>query len=68
VRIVSGRAFCRIVERRGWSLLRVTGSHHAYGKPGEQARLSIPVHGSVPFKEGLQRYLMKLARIREDEL
>jgi predicted RNA binding protein YcfA (HicA-like mRNA interferase family) len=68
VRIVSGRAFCRLVERRGWVLLRVTGSHHVYGKAGERARLSIPVHGNAPLKAGLQRHLMKLAGITEDEL
>jgi len=31
---VSGRELARIVERRGWSLLRVSGSHHIYSKPG----------------------------------
>ena len=31
---VSGRDFARVVERRGWSLLRISGSHHIYGKSG----------------------------------
>jgi hypothetical protein len=34
MRSVSGRELARIVERRGWTLLRVSGSHHIYGKPG----------------------------------
>ena len=68
MRIVSGKAFCRIVERHGWTLLRVTGSHHVYGKPGERVRLSIPVHGNAPLKEGLQRHLMRQAGITEDGL
>jgi hypothetical protein len=29
---VTGRDFARIVERHGWVLLRVSGSHHIYGK------------------------------------
>ena len=29
---ISGRDFARIIERRGWTLLRVNGSHHIYGK------------------------------------
>jgi len=37
---LSGRAFARLVERRGWKLLRVSGSHHIYGKPGSVVRLS----------------------------
>jgi predicted RNA binding protein YcfA (HicA-like mRNA interferase family) len=32
MKVLSGREFARIVERRGWRLLRVNGSHHVYGK------------------------------------
>jgi len=60
---LSGRELARLVERSGWSLLRIKGSHHIYGKPGNPARLSIPIHGSRPLKAGLQRHLLKLADI-----
>lgn len=63
---LSGRELARAVERRGWTLLRVNGSHHVYGKPGETARLSIPVHGAKPLKSGLQRHLMRLAGMDEN--
>jgi predicted RNA binding protein YcfA (HicA-like mRNA interferase family) len=43
---VSGKAFCKMVERHGWVLKRVTGSHHIYTKDGFDCILSIPVHGS----------------------
>ena len=62
---VSGPAFARAVERHGWALLRISGSHHVYGKPGETARLSVPCHGSKPLKVGLQRHLMKIAGLTE---
>ena len=65
---VSGRELARIVERRGWSLLRVSGSHHIYGKPGSIVRLSIPIHGNAALKTGLLRHLLKLAEIDENEL
>ena len=65
---VSGREFARIIERRGWSLLRVNGSHHIYGKSGSPVRISLPIHGSTPLKVGLLRHLAKLAGIPEDEL
>jgi predicted RNA binding protein YcfA (HicA-like mRNA interferase family) len=29
---VSGRKLARLVEQRGWQVLRVNGSHHIYGK------------------------------------
>jgi len=65
---VSGRELARIVERRGWTLLRVSGSHHIYGKPGSIVRLSIPIHGNKVLKIGLLRHLLKIAEISEDEL
>jgi predicted RNA binding protein YcfA (HicA-like mRNA interferase family) len=67
MKVVSGREFARIVERRAWRLLRVAGSHHIYGKQGSIVRLSIPIHGNRPLKTGLLRHLAKLAEV-EDEL
>ncbi len=46
MKALSGRDFARLIEQRGWQLLRVSGSHHIYGKPGGVVRLSIPVHGT----------------------
>jgi predicted RNA binding protein YcfA (HicA-like mRNA interferase family) len=45
---LSGRDFARLVEQRGWRLLRISGSHHIYGKTGSIVRLSIPIHGKPP--------------------
>lgn len=64
---VSGREFARVIERRGWSLLRVSGSHHIYGKSGSIVRLSVPIHGSKPLKTGLLRHLMKLAELSDED-
>ncbi|MDD1532891.1 MULTISPECIES: type II toxin-antitoxin system HicA family toxin [unclassified Bradyrhizobium] len=65
---VSGRELARIVERHGWSLLRVSGSHHIYGKADSIVRLSIPIHGSKPLKTGLLRHLMKMADLSDADL
>jgi predicted RNA binding protein YcfA (HicA-like mRNA interferase family) len=68
VKAVSGRELARLVEARGWRLLRVNGSHHIYGKPGSVVRLSIPIHANRPLKTGLLRHLLKLAEIDEASL
>src|SRR6266481_529632 len=52
MKALSGREFARLVERRGWRLLRINGSHHIYGKSGSVVRLSIPIHGNRPLKLG----------------
>lgn len=31
---VSGKELARLLERHGWTLLRIQGSHHIYGKTG----------------------------------
>ena len=67
MKALSGKAFCRLLERHGWQLLRIQGSDHLYGKAGQRARISLPVHGNRPLKLGLQRHLLKLAGIPEDE-
>jgi predicted RNA binding protein YcfA (HicA-like mRNA interferase family) len=68
MKAISGREFARLVERRGWRLLRVAGSHHIYGKPGSVLRLSIPIHANRPLKIGLLRHLAKLAEISDNDL
>jgi len=68
MKALSGKALGRILERHGWALLRVHGSHHIYGKPGSVVRLSVPVHGNKPLKTGLLRHLVKMAGLREEGL
>jgi predicted RNA binding protein YcfA (HicA-like mRNA interferase family) len=65
---VSGKDFARAIEQRGWVLLRVNGSHHIYGKSGERARLSIPIHGNQSLKPGLLNALLKVTGMSLDDL
>jgi predicted RNA binding protein YcfA (HicA-like mRNA interferase family) len=65
---VSGKEFAKVLERQGWILLRVQGSHHIYGKTGSDLRLSVPIHGNQALKIGLLRHLMKVAGVSESDL
>lgn len=65
---VSGRDLARIVQRRGWTLARIHGSHHIFTMPGRHERLVIPIHGNQPLKTGLLRSLMKIAGLQESDL
>lgn len=65
---LSGKELAKILERHGWSLLRVQSSHHIYGKQGSNVRLSVPVHGNQTLKTGLLKHLMKLAGLTENDL
>lgn len=65
---VSGRELSRVLERHGWTLQRVTGSHHIYTKPGQQAHLSVPIHTNKPLRIGTLRALLKAAGLTEADL
>jgi predicted RNA binding protein YcfA (HicA-like mRNA interferase family) len=64
---VSGKRFATLAEEKGWRLARINGSHHIYTQEGRMERLVIPIHGNQTLKQGLQRSLMKIVPIREDE-
>ncbi len=68
MKTVSGREFARVLEKKGWALSRVKGSHHIYTRAGQPSRISVPIHGNRPLKIGLLRHLMKVAEIEEHDL
>jgi predicted RNA binding protein YcfA (HicA-like mRNA interferase family) len=68
VKAVSGKDFCRAIEKRGWVRRRVTGSHHIYAQPGNPVILSVPIHGNKSLKKGTLRTLLNNAGMTEDDL
>jgi len=68
VKSISGKQLAKILERKGWTLQRINGSHHIYKKEGQTARISIPIHGNTALKIGLLKHLMKVAEIDEADL
>jgi predicted RNA binding protein YcfA (HicA-like mRNA interferase family) len=67
VKSISGRQFAKILEKRGWTLKRVSASHFIYYKPNHQI-ISLPIHGNADLKRGLLRDLMKIAGLTEADL
>ena len=65
---VSGKMLCKIVERHGWKLKRITGSHHIYAKLGVAVILSIPVHGNRDLPTGTLKSILKDAGLREEDI
>lgn len=65
---VSGKDLCRAIQRKGWVLVRIKGSHHVFMKEGRHERIVIPIHGNRPLKLGLLRAQMKIAGLTEEEL
>ena len=43
---ISGQDIVRALERAGWTLVRINGSHHIL-KDATAHRVSVPVHGAA---------------------
>lgn len=67
MKIVSGRAMCRALERKRWSLVGVRGSHHKY-VDADGAHIVVPVHAGKDLRPGMQRDLMKQAGLTDEDL
>jgi predicted RNA binding protein YcfA (HicA-like mRNA interferase family) len=65
---ISGKKLCKIVEKKGWILKKITGSNHIYEKPNENKIISIPVHRNQDLKLGTLKSIMKIAQLSEDDL
>lgn len=48
---MTGKEVIKILEKNGWKLLRVNGSHHRLGK--NELRTTVPVHGTRDLGKGL---------------
>lgn len=65
---VSGKDFARVIQRKGWTLSRIRGSHHVFVMQGRRERIIIPIHGNQPLKIGLLKSLMKIADLTEADI
>lgn len=68
MKAISGKTLCKIVERNGWELKRITGSHHIYARKGIDVIISIPVHGNRDLPKGTLKSIMKDAELTEEDL
>jgi predicted RNA binding protein YcfA (HicA-like mRNA interferase family) len=68
LKAISGKDICKLLESKDWELKRINGNHHIYAKSGINARISVPVHKNQSLKLGLQKHIMKIANIGENEL
>jgi predicted RNA binding protein YcfA (HicA-like mRNA interferase family) len=68
MKAVSGKDLCRTLERKGWVLKRIRGSHHIYVNPEGTVSTSVPVHGNRSLKTGTQRGIMRVAGLTEEDL
>ena len=67
MRPVSGKTFCKALERHGWVFRQIRGSNHRYEGPGGRV-VSVPVHANTDLKPGTQRTLMRQTGLTDTDL
>jgi len=67
---ISGKDFCKILEKEGYILVRQTGSHKIYQKKteGESIAVPVPVHSNKPLKKGTLYSILKKTGITLEKL
>jgi predicted RNA binding protein YcfA (HicA-like mRNA interferase family) len=65
---ISGKKLCRLIEKKGWKLDRIKGSHYIYTHILKDEIIVVPVHSNRDLRVGLKKSIMKIAGIKELEL
>ncbi|HHH76388.1 MAG TPA: type II toxin-antitoxin system HicA family toxin [Phycisphaerae bacterium] len=68
MKTISGKKMSDLLQKQGWTLARISGSHHIFVRQDSNLRITVPVHSNRDLKSGLQRAIMKQAGISERDL
>jgi predicted RNA binding protein YcfA (HicA-like mRNA interferase family) len=63
----SGKQVIAALEKEGWYVKRVRGSHHVLRHPNIPDAIPVPVHGSRPIKRGTLASILRAAGVSRDE-
>lgn len=58
---VNGRQVVVALEKEGWYVKRVRGTHHVLRHPTTPGAIPVPVHGSRPLKRGTLASILRAA-------
>ena len=64
---VNGKQVITALEKNGWYVKRVRGSHHILRHPNIPDAIPVPVHGSREIKRGTLASILRTAGIGRDE-
>lgn len=64
---ISGRKVVRALQRAGYRLSHVRGSHHYLRAPGADALVVVPVHGNRDLPTGTLRAIIRQAGLSVED-
>lgn len=67
-RVVTGAGLLRALQRGGWQIARVSGSHHTLIHPERSQIVVLPIHGKRDLPPGTLRAILRQAGLTLDQL
>lgn len=64
---VSGKQVIVALEKQGWYVKRIRGSHHVLRHPNIPDAVPVPVHGNREIKRGTLASILRVAGMSRDE-
>jgi predicted RNA binding protein YcfA (HicA-like mRNA interferase family) len=64
---VNGKQVIAALEKEGWYVKRVRGSHHVLRHPSIPDAIPVPVHGNREIKRGTLASILRTAGVGRDE-
>lgn len=64
---VNGKQVIAALEKEGWYVKRVRGSHHVLRHPSIPDAIPVPVHGNREIKRGTLASILRAAGISREE-
>lgn len=64
---VNGKQVIAALEKKGWYVKRVRGSHHVLRHPSIPNAIPVPVHGNREIKRGTLASILRTAGLGRDE-
>jgi predicted RNA binding protein YcfA (HicA-like mRNA interferase family) len=61
------REVIRILERAGYQVDRVRGSHYIMRRPGRRGRIPVPFHGGRDIKMAVLRSIIEQSGLTDEE-
>lgn len=65
--VLTGREVLKALERAGFIVVRVRGSHHFLRHPGTSKGVPVPIHGNRDLPAGTLRAIIAEAGLSVDE-
>ncbi|MBV8800111.1 MAG: type II toxin-antitoxin system HicA family toxin [Alphaproteobacteria bacterium] len=66
--VISGKRVIQVLQRAGFVIERIVGSHHVLVHPGDLSRtVTVPLHGNRDLKPGTLRSIIRQAGFTVEE-